>query len=560
MRRMLLSVMAAALATALLLHLSFPVVTSMPAWRSLFAWFALVPLLVALVRASAPNTLPRRPLWAFLAGWLCGAVWFAVHCSWVDRTMHLYGGMGTGLAAFSLLLFSLFLGFWFGLFAFALVVVSLALRRRGFPPAATMAAVPLLWVAMEFALARIPSFPWDELGYTQIDNGLLTHLAPWTGVLGISFVLAAANALLAAGFLSASRRKTLFAVWAVAAAIGLSGFLLHSPAPQPTATAMLVQPNLNVVSDDAWLDAQWNAHMAQFAQLATTCRAPYFTGMPGIAPVQLPDCTAGDAPHPDLVAWPESPAPFRDIDPRFRQAMARIAVQSQAPLIVGDLGIDLSPSPDGRMNDREYNSASVLAPSGAFIGRYDKIHLVPFGEYVPARQLLFFVHQLTAQLTDLDRGTERRVFRLARTGGSAHSYGIFLCYESIFGDEVRQFTQLGADVLVNLSDDGWYGDTDAPWQHLAMTRMRAIENDRWLLLDTNNGVTSVIDPRGVVRQSIARNHPGVLVARFGLEQRLTWYTTHGDLLAIACAILSMVLLLWSTRVLVAEALARQPSR
>ncbi len=557
--------MTAALATALLLHLAFPVAGPMPVWRCLFAWFALVPLLVALVRLAFPGdpasrALTLRPLWAFLVGWLCGALWFAVHCSWVDRTMHLYGGMGSALAAISLLLFSLFLGVWFGLFAFAFVLAALALRQRGFSAPVVCSVAPILWVATEFALARIPSFPWDELGYTQIDNGLLTRLAPWTGVMGISFVLAAVNALFAAAFLATARRRQLFALASAITFIGLSGFLLHAPTPQPTATAMLVQPNLNVITDDVWLDAQWNAHMAQFAQLATNCRAPYFTGMPGIAPAQVGDCAPGTTLQPDLIAWPESPAPFRDIDPRFRKAMAAIATQSQAPLVVGDLGIDISPGPDGRMNDHEYNSASVVAPSGAFLGRYDKIHLVPFGEYVPARELLFFVHQITAQLTDLDRGTERRVFRLARTGGSAHSYGIFLCYESIFGDEVRQFVQLGADALVNLSDDGWYGDTNAPWQHLAMTRMRAIENDRWLLLDTNNGITAVIDPRGVVRQSIARNQVGVLVAHLGFEQRLTWYTTHGDLLAIACAILSMVLLLWSTRVLVHAAVARQPSR
>ena len=559
--------MAAALATALLLHLAFPVNGPMSAWRSLFAWLALTPWLVALLRlvypdASCPDAAsacpPLRPLWAFLSGWLCGAVWFAVHCSWVDRTMHLYGGMGSVLAAVSLVLFSLFLGVWFGVFAFAFVVAALALRRRGFTAPVVCAAAPVLWVATEFALARVPSFPWDELGYTQIDNGLLTLLAPWTGVLGISFVLAAASALLAAAILSTARRRRLFALWLVVVAIGLSGFLLPRPAPEPTATAMLVQPNLNVATDDVWLDAQWKAKMAQFARLAADCGAPYYRGLPGATPAVSDPCAAGSKSQPDLIAWPESPAPFRDIDPRFRQAMADIATQT--PLVVGDLGIDISPGPDGRMNDHEYNSASVVAPGGAFVGRYDKIHLVPFGEYVPARELLFFVRQITAQLTDLNRGTERRVFRLARTGGTAHRYGIFLCYESIFGDEVRPFVQLGAEVLVNLSDDGWYGDTDAPWQHLTMTRMRAVENDRWLLLDTNNGITAVIDPRGVVRQSIARDQVAVLPAHFGLEQRLTWYTTHGDLLAIACAILSMVLLLWSTRVLVHAAVARQPSR
>ena len=145
------------------------------------------------------------------------------------------------------------------------------------------------------------------------------------------------------------------------------------------------------------------------------------------------------------------------------------------------------------------NSAVVVGLDGQFVGRYDKIHLVPFGEYVPFRKLLFFVKQITQTLTDMSTGTERKVFTI---GG--HRYGVFICYESVFGDEVREFASNGAEVLVNISDDGWYGDTSAPWQHLNMARMRAIENRRWILRDTNNGVTAAIDPYGTVRQSIPR--------------------------------------------------------
>ncbi len=553
--------MAGALGTALLLHLSFPVGGPMPAWRALLAWVALVPLLVALVRLAGDEAGRMRPLQALLTGWLCGAVWFGLHCSWVYRTMHLYGGMGSGMAAVSLVLFSLFLGVWFGVFAGVWVLGGVALGRKGSGAGAMLAVAPVLWVAMEFAVARIPSFPWDELGYTQVDNGLLTRLAPWTGVMGISLLLAAANAVLAAGLLRVRSGGKWLAGWAAIAAMGVCGFWLHPNPPVATATAMLVQPNLNVATDDVWTDAQWQAHMTQFARLAAACETPYFSGMEsGVdsRPMQKDaDCASR---RPDLIAWPESPAPFRDHDPRFRQAVSQLAQQMQAPVVVGDVGMDLSPGADGRMEDREYNSASVIAPSGAFVGRYDKVHLVPFGEYVPARELLFFAHQLTSQLSDLSRGMERRVFRLARTGGAAHRYGIFICYESIFGDEVREYAELGADVLVNLSDDGWYGDTDAPWQHLNMARMRAIENHRWLLLDTNNGLTAVVDPNGVVRQSIARNRAGVLVAHFGQDEDETWYTQHGDVVGMLCAILSVGFLLWSTRVLAGAALGRNPER
>ena len=167
---------------------------------------------------------------------------------------------------------------------------------------------------------------------------------------------------------------------------------------------------------------------------------------------------------------------------------------------------------------------------------------MPFGEYVPARRLLFFARQLTQNLEDTGRGEARKTFRI---GG--HRYGIFICYESVFADEVRQFTRLGAEVLVNVSDDGWYGDTSAPWQHLNMARMRAIENRRWILRDTNNGTTAAIDPYGRVRQSIPRHAVDALPAEFGFSGELTFYTVHGDVLAEVCAAISLLVLAWPAR-------------
>ncbi|MGA8095884.1 MAG: apolipoprotein N-acyltransferase, partial [Steroidobacteraceae bacterium] len=176
-----------------------------------------------------------------------------------------------------------------------------------------------------------------------------------------------------------------------------------------------------------------------------------------------------------------------------------------------------------------YNSGVFVNSSGSVQGRYDKIHLVPFGEYIPYRQLFFFAPKLTHQLEDLQRGTRRTVFH-----ADGHTFGLFICYESVFADEIRHFALNGAQVLVNISDDGWYGDTSAPWQHLNMTRMRAIENHRWLLLDTNSGVTTVIDPRGRVTLSVPRHTLTSLVARFGYRTDLTFYTRHGDLFAYLC--------------------------
>jgi apolipoprotein N-acyltransferase len=204
---------------------------------------------------------------------------------------------------------------------------------------------------------------------------------------------------------------------------------------------------------------------------------------------------------------------------------------------VGNIGADFSAEDQSW---REYNSALVVGVDGARVGRYDKIHLVPFGEYIPFHNLLTFAHKLTGRVSEFSRGDERKVFRL-----NGHRYGVFICYEAVFADEVREFAQLGAEVLVNISDDGWYGDTSAPWQHLNMARMRAIENRRWLLRDTNSGVTAVIDPYGRVRQSIPRHAIDALPAQFAFRDDVTFYTAHGDLFAWLCVLSSLVIVGWS---------------
>jgi apolipoprotein N-acyltransferase len=192
-----------------------------------------------------------------------------------------------------------------------------------------------------------------------------------------------------------------------------------------------------------------------------------------------------------------------------------------------------------------YNAASVFAPDGALLGRYAKIHLVPWGEYVPFAKFFSFAHGLTRNAGRFTHGWKRSVFRL-----NGHHYGIFICYESIFADEIRQFVVNGAEVLVNISDDGWYGDTSAPWQHLNMARMRAVENRRWLLRDTNTGVTAAIDPYGRITESAPRHEFTSLAVRYGFNDDLTFYTRFGDVFALVCGILSIATLARATRLLI----------
>jgi apolipoprotein N-acyltransferase len=555
---------AAAILSAVLLELPFPIAGPMPPWRGIFAWFALVPLLWAVLshpsgkdkdaaRVGHPGEVDTRHSLrrAFLLAYVCGVLWYIGNCYWIYDTMLLYGDLPPVVSALILLLFSLVLGLYFGLFGLGVAFVQ---KKTGSTRWA-LAFAPFLWTAIELAGARVTSVPWDQLGYSQVDNAAMTWLAPMTGVYGITFVLAAANAFLAAPLVSERPRPSWPTMrWRWAALAGIVGYVLlfaihsaqiniSSKGPT-TATAVLIQPNLDVANTGFWQSSQeWDAHMAEFTHLAGESCKSYIEGIPQTnAPTVKPACTYAPEPPPDLVVWPESPAPFFEQDPRFQSSMRRIARTDDAPLVVNGIGAEPSPAASDQL---DYVSAMVYNAQGEEIGRYDKMHLVPWGEHVPFPKLFFFAHKLTGKVSAFTPGAHRRIFTLQSANGQVHRYGVFICYEAVFADEVRQFAKLGAQVLVNASDDGWYGDTSAPWQHLNMTRMRAIENRRWLLRDTNNGVTAVIDPYGRVRQSIPRHQVDALPAQFAFRDDITFYTAHGDVFAWLCVILSIGVVLWS---------------
>jgi apolipoprotein N-acyltransferase len=386
--------------------------------------------------------------------------------------------------------------------------------------------------------------PWDQLGYSQIDNAALTTIAPWTGTYGVTFVLLAVNTLFAAAVVW---RKRFWWIGAVTVTVLLGAGVFWHPAPSPTAaTAVLLQENANVQQDNSWVGMQWDPKTGKYLDMwdVTTDRfvqwserncTPYIAGLPEAdAPLVTPSCDDAKA---SVIVWPEAPSALQEGDPRFRALMQRMTTTTGAAAIVGNAAADVRAT-----HVDLYNAASVFAPDGALLGRYAKIHLVPWGEYIPFKELFSFAHGLTRNAGRFTHGWKRTVFRL-----NGHHYGIFICYESIFADEIRQFVVNGAEVLVNISDDGWYGDTSAPWQHLNMARMRAVENRRWLLRDTNTGVTAAVDPYGRVTESAPRHEFTSLAVRYGFNDDLTFYTRFGDVFALLCGILSLATLAYSVR-------------
>jgi apolipoprotein N-acyltransferase len=549
MRRIPLRLWAMAVLSGVLQVLPFPIAGPTPLWRTAFCWIALLPLLWALLgNSKTGNPLTLRQ--GAVLGYLCGFVWYMGNCYWIYQTMYLYGGLAKPIAAGILILFCLYLGLYHALFA----TLITAFRKR-FESQGALLLVPFAWVAVELARARITGLPWDLLGTAQVDNPLLTRLAPFAGVYGLSFIIAAVNALWLIRIRVRERRYTrpaLTITGVVVVVLYIVGLrLIANPKDAPTtATATLVQENLEVGAANTGPQPTTQQFLDSFSYLSRYPSPRFLLGipeLPGTPSVYLlrqrPDAEGAGpntpAPTPtDLIVWPESPAPFEDVDPQFRTAMSALARVAQAPIIVGNTGFE--PSTTARSGYTLYNRASFVTPEGAFAGHYDKMHLVPFGEYVPYKEFFFFAKSLLNEVGLFEPGAQRTAFT---TGG--HTYGVFICYESIFGDEIRHLTQQGSDVLINISNDGWYGDTSAAWQHLNMVRMRAIENHRWILRATNTGVTAAINPFGRVTAAAPRHQRTSLRVHFAYEHDLTFYAAHGDLFAYACAFIATLGLVFS---------------
>jgi apolipoprotein N-acyltransferase len=531
---------AMAVLSGLLQVLPFPVAGPTPVWRTTFCWVALLSLLWAVLgNDKEGNPLTARQGAAL--GYACGFVWYLGNCYWIYQTMYLYGGLAKPVAAGILVLFCLYLGLYHALFGWLLG----AFRGR-FGRQAALLLVPFAWVAVELARARITGLPWDLLGIAQMDNPLLIRLAPITGAYGLSFVIAGVNALWLIRIRVRERRFTRATLTLAGVVIILIYLVALRRIEVPhnvraTATATLVQENLEVGAANTGPQASAQELLDSFSHLSRYPGNRVFLGTPELrgTPMVLFESRVGPTPT-DLIVWPESPAPFEEPDPQFRAGMAQLAREANAPIIVGNT--DIERTAKNARGFYLFNSASFVSPEGAFVGRYDKMHLVPFGEYVPFKQFFFFAKNLLNEVGTFDAGAERTVFT---TNG--HSYGVFICYESIFADEVRHYEQQGADVLVNISNDGWYGDTSAPWQHLNMVRMRAIENHRWVLRATNTGVTAAINPYGRVVAAAPRHVRTSIRVAFGYEHDLTFYAAHGDLFAYMCALVTTLALAFSLR-------------
>jgi apolipoprotein N-acyltransferase len=483
----------------------------------LLGWIAPAILIVAVVG--------ERPRFAFLLGWLQGAVYYGMSLPWFFTVMRQYGPLPVvqAGAVFALVIFAT------SLFHAAFAVAIAWLGK--FAPERACLAVPFVWVSMEFGMMHLPAigFPWNLLGYVAAGNLVFVQLTSITGIFGLSLVVAGYNALAALVVLQMSqRRQANTTIW-----IAVNAMLIviagagprYVPQAHPDHTAHLVQTNFPVSNG---FPTNWmQDHAPEMDQLEAI----------SIGAAQK---------VPGIVVWPEVPAPFSLQDGNFQARAVRIARGAGGGFLVGVIDFE----PHGIGQSGVTNSAALLGPDGALDFLYDKIHLVPFSEYVPWRKWLFFARDLTGLIGDFEHGSQYKVGQIP--GGP---FSVYICYEAIFPNEIRRFTLGGAQLFVNISDDGWFGGSGAPEQHLAMARVRAVENRRWLLRDTNDGITVSVDPYGRIVGRLAANIRGELDAPYAFRADLTPYARWGDWLPWLCVLVALVLLLIAMR----DAFARKTS-
>ena len=476
-----------ALASAALLILTFPGASI--AW---FAPVALTPLLVATA---------REPRWRrrFLLGWTAGVVyWFGV-CYWIQFVLAVHGGVGEAAGWALFLLFCVAKAVHMG--AFALLAGPLMRRWWAVP------AVAALWVAIEVTHGPL-GFAWLALGNAGINMALPMRLAPYTGVYGLSFLFMLMAAAVAVICLRHPRVEVLWL-----APVLLISLLPALPAPdRGKEAALLVQSNISETE-------QWTAEsvdQAKRRQVMLSLKA-------ALSEPQQP---------PSLIVWPEVPAPFYYFDDEvFRSYINSLARTTKAYVLVGIV----AHTPGGQ----PLNSAVLVSPDAIAVSRYDKVNLVPFGEFVPW-PLGLVAQKISTEVGDFAAGR-----RVVVSPIDDHKLGTFICYESVFPNFVRRFAAGGAELLVNISNDGWFGKLYAREQHLGMVRMRAAENRRWLLRATNDGITATIDSAGRLRGTLPKYVQVTSYTGFNYIAQQTVYTRYGDWFPLLCAI-------WAVMALVAD--------
>lgn len=492
-----------ALASSALLVLAFP-----DHEQFYLAWLALGPLCYAL----AGEISVKR---AFLLGQLFGTGFFYGSCYWITYSMIHYGGLHPVIAytvAFIPVLIS-------ALFPAAFAAILTALVKR-YGQGALLAA-PVVWTAVEYLRLPFTGIGWNSLGYSQAFQPALIWPARYGGVFLVSALAVAPGAALALALATRSRRAIVIAIVTLLlpAAIYLIG-RSHNQTAKSSAT-------VDVVSVQACAPVG----EVERAELTRSLQLQIDLTRQGVAEVRKSGLTT----HPLIVAWPEAPYNFDyDTNEELRRDLGDFARQLQIYLL---LNADTEVTPEGV----DYNSVIVIGPTGERIGQYDKIHLLPFGEYVPLRDYVPFIDRVPALAGDYNAGTKYSVIKI-----EGNTFGTFICFESAFPDVTREMARAGATFFINIADDAWFGPTPIGRQHLAHVVMRSAETGIPIMRVTNTGISAYIAADGRVSDTTQLFQPAMRRWQASSEPvPLTFYARFGDLFAIAGLIATVLALAWA---------------
>ena len=484
------------LLSGLLVCMSFPKVD-----LSFLIWIALVPLLYTIKDKDLPN--------AFRTGFAAGLVYNIGLVYWIVFVVVQYGQLPLYAGVSVMLLLVMYLSLYPALFCVGVVYF----KKRGI---GAVLVAPLLWTALEYLKAHLFSgFPWEDLAYSQHGYLSLIQIADITGIYGITFLIVLLNCVLydcmSGLFPSPGGKRKLplpEIIVAVALVLLVFGYGVYRIDTLKEAEKGLNPVNALIVQGNIDQSVKWSPEF-QTETMDIYRSLSVDASRKGVS----------------LIVWPETAAPFyfQDYDDRAR-GVINVAREAGAWLLFG------SPSYDREgKNISFHNSAYLLSPDGFISGRYDKVHLVPFGEYVPLSRILFFIDKLVVGAGDFKPGDE-----IVPLPMGDEEIGALICYEGIFPEISREYRLKGAGLLVNITNDAWYGNTSAPYQHLTMGIFRAIETRTYMIRAANTGISAIVNPAGEIVSRTGLFERGILGGTVKFTHHSTFYSRYGNIFACFC--------------------------
>ncbi len=488
-----------ALLSGFLLFLSFP-----KFGLGFMAWIAFVPLFIAL-----RNVVSMRR--ALLLGWLTGMTACIGVLYWIAYVIVNYGNMPLHLGVAIMLLLASYLSIYYALFAAGMVYL-----RKNVP---LYFVAPVLWVCLEYAKSKLfTGFPWENLGYSQFNNIFFIQIADLAGVFGLSFLIILLNAAFFEIITERSKKSFVLAAAVLLIWSGVYGYGVVRINQSNQAMKEAPEMEVSLIQGNIDQSIKWNANFQEetihiYEELSLRHQAV----------------------NGGLMVWPETAVPFNFQDENeLQHRVKNLPVKTKSWFIFGSM----SYAP-GKEDTDYFNSAYLLSPQGDIRGKYDKVHLVPYGEYVPLRTLFPFISRLAAGIGDFAEG---KGFYPLTMGD--RKVGVMICYEGILPEAARMYKNAAAELLVNITNDAWFGTTSAPYQHLSMSVFRAVETRLYLVRAANTGISAIVDPTGKVIARTEIFKKDEIHGRVKFIRMPTLYAKFGDWLAggsfICLAVLFMV--------------------